>query len=75
VLKPGERLLVRRHDPPTLDAPSMDKATGWMRGQLVFDHTPLREAVAEFNRYSAVKITVASAQVGAIPVGGIFRIR
>lgn len=74
ILGPGERLRVRRHAPPTLDSPSMDKVTGWMRGQLIFDHTPLREAIAEFNRYSAAKIAVASPRAGAIPVGGIFRI-
>ena len=74
VLKPGERLRVRKHVTPTLDAPSMDKATGWMRGQLIFDHTPLREAAAEFNRYSTLKITVASTEAATIPVGGIFRI-
>jgi transmembrane sensor len=74
LLNPGQRLRVRRHDPPTLDSPSMDKATGWMRGQLIFDRTPLREAIAEFNRYSPLKITVASAAAGEIPVGGIFRI-
>lgn len=74
VLNPGERLRVRRQDPPALDAPSMDKATCWMRGQLIFDHTPLGEAIAEFNRYSSLKITVASPGAAAIPVGGIFRI-
>jgi len=74
ILGPGERLRVHRHAPATLDSPAMDKVTGWMRGQLIFDHTPLREAVAEFNRYSAMKIAVASPEAGAIPVGGIFRI-
>jgi transmembrane sensor len=74
VLNPGERLRVRKHKDATLDSPSIDRATGWMRGQLIFDHTPLREAVAEFNRYSSLKITVASPSAGEIPVGGIFRI-
>jgi transmembrane sensor len=74
ILSPGERLRVHRHAPATLDSPSIDKVTGWMRGQLIFDHTPLREAIAEFNRYSPLKIAVASSQAGAIPVGGIFRI-
>jgi transmembrane sensor len=74
VLNPGERLRVHRHAPPTLDSQPIEKATGWMRGQLIFDHTPLREAIAEFNRYSSLKITVASPEAGAIPVGGIFRI-
>lgn len=73
-LSPGERLRVRKHHAPTLDSPSIDKVTGWMRGQLIFDHTPLREAAAEFNRYSPQKITVASPEIATIPVGGIFRI-
>jgi transmembrane sensor len=74
VLSPGERLRVRKHKTATLDTPSIDKVTGWMRGQLIFDHTPLIEAVAEFNRYSALKITVASPEAATIPVGGIFRL-
>jgi len=74
ILNPGERLRVRKHARPTVDSPSMDKVTGWMRGQLIFDHTPLSEAVAEFNRYSSTKIAVASPEAAAIPVGGIFRI-
>lgn len=74
VLTAGERLRLHRRAPPTLDVPSVDKVTGWMRGQLVFDHTPLEEAAAEFNRYSPARISVASPAVGQIPVGGIFRI-
>ena len=74
ILNPGQRLRVHGHSAPTLDAPPMDKATGWMRGQLIFDHTPLRDAIAEFNRYSSRKITIATPEAGAIPVGGIFRI-
>lgn len=74
ILNPGERLRVRKHSRPTVDSPPMDKVTGWMRGQLIFDHTPLSEAVAEFNRYSSIKIAVASPEAAAIPVGGIFRI-
>jgi len=74
ILNPGERLRVRKHSRPAVDSPPMDKVTGWMRGQLIFDHTPLREAAAEFNRYSPTQITVASPQAAAIPVGGIFRI-
>jgi len=43
-------------------------------GQLIFEDTPLAEAVAEFNRYSAFRIRLDSEQVGAIRVGGTFRI-
>jgi transmembrane sensor len=74
ILNPGEQLRVHHHAAATVVATSTEKATGWMRGQLIFDHTPLNDAIAEFNRYSDVKITVASPSTGAIPVGGIFRI-
>lgn len=74
VLNPGQRLRARPKAHPTVDTPPIDKATGWMRGQLIFDHTPLREAAAEFSRYNKIKITVASPEAAQIPIGGIFRI-
>jgi len=74
VLHPGEQLRIHQHAPPTLKSMSTEKATGWMRGQLIFDHTPLQDALAEFNRYSSLKIKVATPEVATIPVGGIFRI-
>jgi transmembrane sensor len=74
VLSAGQRLRTRPNAEGTVDAPSIEKATGWMRGQLIFDHTPLREAAAEFSRYNRIKIKVASAEAAEIPIGGIFRI-
>jgi transmembrane sensor len=74
LLNAGQRLRARPHAQPAVDAASLDKATGWMRGQLIFDHTPLREAAAEFSRYNKIKITVASPEAAEIPIGGIFRI-
>jgi transmembrane sensor len=74
LLNAGQRLRTRAHAKPTVDTPSIEKATGWMRGQLIFDHTPLREAAAEFSRYNKIKITVASPEAAEIPIGGIFRI-
>ena len=74
VLNAGQRLRARPKAKPAVDTPSIDKATGWMRGQLIFDHTPLSEAASEFSRYNKVKIRVASPEAAAIPIGGIFRI-
>ena len=74
VLKAGERARIRPHAPITVDTPSMDRMTGWMRGQLIFDHTSLAEAVAELNRYGTTHISVASPETGHIPVSGTFRI-
>ena len=74
VLSAGERFNSHRHTKPAVDAPSIDKATGWMRGQLIFDHTRLGDAAAEFSRYDRIKVTVASPDAAQIPVSGIFRI-
>jgi transmembrane sensor len=44
----------------------------WRRGLLVFNNTPLADVVAELNRYSATKLTVADAETGKIGIGGTF---
>lgn len=74
VLRAGERAHVRPRAPIAVDTPPIDRVTGWMRGQLIFDHTPLAEAVAELNRYSTTRISVASPETGRIPVSGTFRV-
>ncbi|MGO3126461.1 MAG: FecR family protein [Luteimonas sp.] len=48
-------------------------APEWMSGRLVFDDTPLSEAVADFNRYSAQPLVVADPAVGARRISGVFR--
>jgi transmembrane sensor len=74
LLSAGKRLRVARHALTTIDTPSINQETAWMRGQLIFENTPLREAASEFNRYNTVKIQIASQQAEQILVGGIFRI-
>jgi transmembrane sensor len=74
ILNAGQRLRTRPHAKPSVDNPSIEKATGWMRGQLIFDHTPLKDAAAEFNRYNKLKIVVALPETSQIAIGGIFRI-
>lgn len=44
----------------------------WRQGRLVFHHTPLAEAVGEFNRYNSEKIIVADAAAGEITINGTF---
>mgnify|MGYP001284022444 CR=1 FL=1 len=46
--------------------------TAWREGLLVFNNTPLRAAVAEFNRYSGTPIRVDSA-VPQVRIGGSFQ--
>lgn len=45
---------------------------GWRRGVLVFDHTTLGDAVADFNRYSRKKLIVADAAVARMTIDGTF---
>jgi len=50
---------------------------GWRRGVLVFSHTSLAEAAAQFNRYNTVKIVIADEKDGqriigaTLPVHGV----
>jgi len=74
VLEVGQRLHVRRHGRPALDAPPIDKVTGWIRGQVIFDHTPLRDAVVEISRYSRKPVVLQSSELGDLQIGGVFRI-
>lgn len=45
----------------------------WMRGRLDFDGLPLGQAVAEANRYSAVKLRLGDPRLASMLVGGSFR--
>ncbi|MBI2260703.1 MAG: FecR domain-containing protein [Caulobacterales bacterium] len=47
--------------------------TGWTDGRIVFRDTPLRDAVAEVNRYLTAKIELDAAALDAVPVNGVFR--
>ena len=64
----GNGLLVRSL--PLADA---QRLLDWRNGLLAFRDAPLREVVAEFNRYNARQLVVADADAGALRVGGSFR--
>ncbi|ADU15313.1 FecR family protein [Asticcacaulis excentricus] len=44
----------------------------WLQGRLTFSRTPLKEAVAEMNRYSDRKLIVADARLSALRIDGEF---
>ncbi|MFT3791520.1 MAG: FecR domain-containing protein [Rudaea sp.] len=46
----------------------------WTHGRMDFSGLPLAKAVAEANRYSAVKLRVGDPRLADLPVGGSFRI-
>ncbi len=73
-LTPGQRLTFADHERPRLDRPPLERVTAWQRGQVILDHTPLADAAAEMNRYSAVALTIEEPDARRAQVTGIFRV-
>lgn len=70
-LTPGEQVQTARPN-PTPVAVDAATETSWSQGRLVFKATPLREAVAEINRYLPDKIVLDDAAAANVPVNGQF---
>lgn len=54
-------------------APDAEQLLSWRSGYLVFEGTPLADAVAEFNRYNIRKIVIDDPSLAALRIGGNFR--
>ncbi|HEV2561061.1 MAG TPA: FecR domain-containing protein [Rhizomicrobium sp.] len=52
---------------------ALSDALSWRHGVLVFHHTTLAEAAAEFNRYNDYKVIVADSSLGRLEINGKFR--
>jgi transmembrane sensor len=63
-----EQSIVVTRKPPQILADRL----GWRRGVLVFDHTTLGDAVADFNRYSRQKLVIADSGVARLTIDGTF---
>jgi len=48
------------------------RALAWAQGRLIFQNDEVSRAVAEFNRYNRVQITVSDADLAGKPVSGVF---
>jgi len=55
--------------PKTVDA---QRATSWLRRQIVFEHEPLEQVAAEFNRYAPTPIEIASPALRQLQISGVF---
>jgi len=47
----------------------------WRNNMLIFDETPLREIVEEFNRYNRHKLEIVDPAIGSVSIGGRYRPR
>lgn len=56
----------------TIAEPDISRLLAWQAKRLEFEPMPLREVVAEFNRYNVHQLVLGDAEVGAISLGGSF---
>lgn len=73
VMAPGELLEARPTEPMRVQNFDVARETSWRSGVLVFDETPLAEAVAELNRYSKDQLVVDDPAIAAFHVTGVFK--
>jgi transmembrane sensor len=50
----------------------LNQALGWLQHKIVFEHRPLGEVAAEFNRYGRIPIEIEDATLRSLPVSGTF---
>jgi transmembrane sensor len=58
--------------PATPEAVDAERTTAWLRREIVFDHEPLELVAAEYNRYSAKPIEIATPTLRKLPISGVF---
>ena len=75
MLEPGQRLVTAMATPSgaTIDQPRIDAVVAWKRGEVVLEDTPLRDAIAEMNRYSPISLSFEGAAESDYAVSGVFR--
>ncbi len=75
LLVPGDVVVATDGSMSLIRKPAMDLANklGWRQGLLIFKHTTLSDAAAEFNRYNDQKLVVADTSIGRMKIYGTFR--
>ncbi len=54
-------------------AADAQRIDNWRRGRVYFSETPLRDAVADMNRYSRTRLVITTPGIADMPVSGVFR--
>jgi transmembrane sensor len=71
-LNAGEQISVIDGGLSQVGRANIPKATAWLQGLLIFDQERLADAVAEVNRYSAVKLLVVDPRLADLRISGVF---
>lgn len=72
-MTPGSQLVAPDDGEWRLTRTNAAVETSWTRGQLIFDDEPLRDVVAELNRYSPRKMVVPNETLQDTPISGNFK--
>ncbi|MGE5564974.1 MAG: FecR family protein [Parcubacteria group bacterium] len=72
-MAPGELLEARRAQPMRIQNIDVARETSWRSGMVVFDETPLGDAVAELNRYSRQQLVLEDQSIAEFHVTGGFK--
>lgn len=74
-LRPGEQISIGRGGALTAVAQvDVERIVAWRDGNIDLHDTPLRQAIAEVNRYSEVKLVLADDDLAGVEVSGLFKI-
>lgn len=73
ILTAGDRLTVTADAAIAVDRPKIETATAWRRGEVMFDDTPLVDAIAELNRYGGAQISLNGPELRGLRVSGVFK--
>lgn len=72
-LSAGEQISVSEGEWPVAPT-SVDtqRVTAWLRREIVFDHEPLENVAAEYNRYTSKPIEIATPTLRGLQITGVF---
>jgi transmembrane sensor len=74
ILTPGDvAIATTKSIAVTRNTAQVQNELSWRRGMLIFKHTSLASAAAEFNRYNRQKLIVADAASARLTINGTFR--
>jgi transmembrane sensor len=71
-MAPGQRAEVSTTGKLVVQQVDLVKTSAWRDGKLIFDDTPLAEAVAEVNRYGGKQVVLGDPALQRLHISGTF---
>jgi transmembrane sensor len=71
-LDAGEQLVLSPSAPPSVAHVSVDRATAWENGEIVFENDRLANVVARINRYARQPVVITDAPTAELRISGVF---